>query len=63
MTWVFQISERSPSKIQLPSYVKIKVNIFKIQLLDVKKSERPKKWFSMTKKVKINEFPFPFFNF
>ena len=42
MTLVFQISERSPSKIQLPSYVKIKVNIFKIQLLDVKKSERPK---------------------
>ena len=62
MTLVFQISERSPSKIQLPSYVKIKVNIFKIQLLDVKKSERPKN-FLYDEKVKINEFPFSFFNF
>ena len=55
MTLVFQISERSPSKIPHPSYVKINVNIFKIQLLDVKKSERPKKWFSMTKKAKIHK--------
>ena len=62
MTLVFQISERSPSKIPHPSYVKINVNIFKIQLLEVKKSERPKN-FLYDEKVKINEFPFSFFNF